>query len=325
MIKLKDILKEFGIDLALPDGTIKGGPSKKKKKKKKKGGPRCVNECIITHSILDKKVIMAKNRDRAYTAKVKVVRELVGQIEIVYILDDDTDWSEGMNSKGIGIINSALMVDADEKEKKKIKKGGKPSEDGLKIRRALMYPKLSETIKSIIKFTGKDKADVGVKGHTFVASKAKSFAIEMTSEQGPAIKELDRRLGHVRTNHGYEYGNAGYTSGQSKTSSHTRWDIAQKVLQKAKKPTDVLDGLSGYYPVNMKNNPYRNIDKVKNKTKKDVLSTTGQLMMNLTDLEFLVRMDSDKSEWLGIEDRTPDYYNPKIKIKVEYVKNTKVK
>ena len=34
MIKLKDILKEFGIDLALPDGTIKGGPSKKKKKKK---------------------------------------------------------------------------------------------------------------------------------------------------------------------------------------------------------------------------------------------------------------------------------------------------
>ena len=39
-----------------------------------------INECIITHSILDKKVIMAKNRDRAYTAKVKVVRELVGQI-----------------------------------------------------------------------------------------------------------------------------------------------------------------------------------------------------------------------------------------------------
>jgi hypothetical protein len=321
MIKLKDILKEFGIDLALPDGTIKGGPSKKKKKKKKKG----VNECIITHSILDKKVIMAKNRDRAYTAKVKVVRELVGQIEMVYILDDDTDWSEGMNSKGIGIINSALMVDADEKEKKKIKKGGRPSEDGLKIRRALMYPKLYQTIKSIVKFTGKDEAEVGVKGHTFVASKAKSFAIEMTSEQGPAIKELDRRLGHVRTNHGYEYGNAGYTSGQSKNSSHTRWDIAQKVLQKAKKPTDVLDGLSGYYPVNMKNNPYRNIDMVKNKSKKDVLSTTGQLMMNLTDLEFLVRMDSDKSEWLGIEDRTPDYYEPKIKIKVEYVKNTKVK
>ena len=64
---------------------------------------------------------------------------------------------------------------------------------------------------------------------------------------------------------------------------------------------------------------------VKNKSKKDVLSTTGQLMMNLTDLEFLVRMDSDKSEWLGIEDRTPDYYDPKIKIKVEYVKNTKIK
>ena len=74
----------------------------------------------------------------------------------------------------------------------------------------------------------------------------------------------------------------------------------------------------------MKSNPYRNIDKVKNRTRKDVLSTTGQLLMNLTDLELLVRMDSDKSEWLGIDDRTPDYYTPKIKIKVEYVKNKKV-
>ena len=74
----------------------------------------------------------------------------------------------------------------------------------------------------------------------------------------------------------------------------------------------------------MRNNPYRNVDKVKNKTKKDVLSTTGQLLMNLTDLELLVRMDSTKSEWLGVDDRTPDYYKPKIKIKVEYVKTKKI-
>tara|TARA_R110001583_G_scaffold48050_1_gene150335 strand:- start:276 stop:1172 length:897 start_codon:yes stop_codon:yes gene_type:complete len=297
VIKLKDILLE-GISL--------------------------LRECIITHSIIDTKVIMAKNRDRAYTAKLKIVRELVGEVEIVYILDDDTDWSEGMNSAGIGLVNSALMVDADEKEKKKIKKGGRPSEDGLKIRKALMYTTLAQAIKSIVKFTGKDEAEVGVKGHTFVANKDKSFAIEMTSKQGPAIVELDRGLGHVRTNHGYAYSNAGYTSGQSKNSSQTRWDIAQKVLQRAKTPTDVLDGLSGYYPVDMRNNPYRNVDKVKNKTKKDVLSTTGQLLMNLTDLELLVRMDSTKSEWLGVDDRTPDYYKPKIKIKVEYVKTKKI-
>ena len=297
MIKLKDILTE-GISL--------------------------LRECIITHSVIGDKVIMAKNRDRAYTARLKVVRELIGKVEVVYILDDDTDWSEGMNSEGVGIVNSALMVDADEVEKKKIKKGGRPSADGLKIRKALTYTTLAKVIKSIVKFTGKDDAQVGVKGHTFVANKAKSYAIEMTSKQGPSIIKLDRTLGHVRTNHGYAYTNAGYTSGQSKNSSHTRHDIAQKVLQRAKKPTDVLDGISGYYPVDMKNNPYRNVDKVANKSTKDVLSTTGQLLMNLTDLEFLIRMDSDKSEWLGVDDRTPDYYSPKIKIKVEYVKNKKV-
>ena len=63
---------------------------------------------------------------------------------------------------------------------------------------------------------------------------------------------------------------------------------------------------------------------VKNPNKTDILSTTGQIMMNLNDLEFIIRMDRDKSEFFGIDDRTPDYYKPKIKIKVEYIKNTKI-
>ena len=240
-----------------------------------------LNECIITHSVLDGKVLLAKNRDRAYTAKVSIVRELIGDVELVYILDKDTDWSEGMNNFGIGIVNSALMVNADEKEKKIAKKMGKPSEDGLKIRKALGYKKPSEAVQSIVNYTGEDKIDVGVKGHTFIATPKASFAIELTSEH--------------------------------------------KVLGNAKKPNDILDGLSGYWPVdNMRNNPFRNADMVKNPNKTDILSTTGQIMMNLNDLEFIIRMDQDKSEFFGIDDRTPDHYKPKIKIKVEHVKNTKI-
>jgi hypothetical protein len=93
------------------------------------------------------------------------------------------------------------------------------------------------------------------------------------------------------------------------------------MLNKVKTPADVLNGLSAYVAKNMRNNPYRNVDMVKNKTEKDILSTTGQIMMNVTDMEFTVRMDKDKSEYFGIDDRTPDGYEPKIKIKVEYVKN----
>ena len=297
MIKLKDILTE---------------------------GKALLRECIITHSILGDKVLLAKNRDRAYDAKVSVVRELIGDIELVYILDDDTDWSEGMNSSGIGIVNSALMVNADEKEKKIIKHKGKVSEDGLKIRKALSYPTIKEAVRSLVKFSGEDKLDIGVKGHTFVANPRSAISIEMTSKHSPVMKRMDRSLNHVRTNHGYEYKDSGYTSGPNKKSSKSRWDIAQLVLAKAKTPLDILDGLSGYYPVNMRDNPYRDKDKVQNATEKDVLSTSSQILLNLTDLEITVRMDEEKSEYLGIIDRTPDWYDPKIKIMVEYIKNKKM-
>lgn len=284
-----------------------------------------LNECIITHTVLNGDVILAKNRDRAYTAKVKIIRELIGDVEIVYILDVDTDWSEGMNSYGIGIVNSALMVNADEKEKKIAKKKGAPSDDGLKIRTALKFKKLNKAVDSIINFIGQDDKEIGVKGHTFVADTNESYIIELTSEHSAISKKLDRKLNHVRTNHGYEHKDTGYTSGPAKKSSEKRWDIAQDVLNKAKKPGDILDGLSGYHESDMRNNPYRDKDKVKNPTKTDVLSTTGQIMMDLNNLKFEVRFDDSESVYLGIDDRTPKNYKPKIKIIVKKVVNKNMK
>jgi len=284
-----------------------------------------INECTIAHTIVQDKIVLAKNRDRSYSARVKVVRELINDVEMVYIVDEDTDWSEGMNSFGTAIVNSALMVNADEKEKKIAKSKGKPSEDGKKIRRALMFKKASETLTSIMNFTGDDYRDVGVKGHTFVATPNFTYSIEMTSLHKPVIKKLDRKNNHVRTNHGYDYKDSGYTSGQNKTSSERRWKKAQEMLSKVKTPADVLNGLSAYYGDNWRDNPYRNADKVDSPTEKDILSTTGQIMMNVTDLEMTLRMDKDKSGFFGIDDRTPDHYEPKIKIKVEYVVNKKAK
>tara|TARA_R100001443_G_scaffold110795_2_gene122980 strand:- start:2479 stop:3327 length:849 start_codon:yes stop_codon:yes gene_type:complete len=280
-----------------------------------------INECTIAHTVVQDKVILAKNRDRSYSARVKVVRELINDVEMVYIVDEDTDWSEGMNNYGTAVINSALMVNADEKEKKLAKKKGKPSEDGKKIRRALMFKKASESLSSIVNFKGDDKRDVGVKGHTFVATPKYTYAIEMTSEHEPVIKKLNRKQNHVRTNHGYDYNDSGYTSGLNKKSSELRWRYAQDMLSNIKSPQDVLVGLAMQHAKNMRNNPYRDVDKVDNPTEKDILSTTGQLMLNVTDLEMTLRMDKDKSEFFGIDDRTPDSYEPKIKIKVEYVKH----
>jgi len=283
-----------------------------------------INECTIAHTIVNGKVILAKNRDRSYTARVKIVRDLINDVEMVYIVDEDTDWSEGMNCHGTAIINSALMVNADEKEKKIAKSKGKPSEDGKKIRRALMFKKASESLTSIMNYTGDDRDDeTGVKGHTFVSTLNNTYSIEMTSKHKPVIKKLDRSVNHVRTNHGYDYEDSGYTSGQNKISSKRRWKIAQDMLANVKTPSDVLNGLSAVYADNMRDNPYRDADKVKSPTGKDILSTTGQIMMNVTDLEFTVRMDKDKSEYFGIDDKTPESYEPRIKIKVQYVNKSK--
>lgn len=286
---------------------------------------KLLNECIITHTVLNGDVILAKNRDRTYTAKVKIVRDLIGDVEVVYILDVDTDWSEGMNSYGIGVVNSALMVKADEKQKEKAKKTGKKVEDGLKIRTALGFKNINRAVDSIINFVGHDKKDVGVKGHTFVANPEESWAIEMTSKDKPVSRKLDRSKNHVRTNHGYEHKAAGYMAGPNKKSSESRWNIAQDVLDRAKKPKDILDGLSAYHDVDIRNNPYRDKEEVKNPTKKDILSTTGQIMMDLNNLVFEVRFDDDQSIYMGIEDRTPKNYKHKIKIVVKEVENKKKK
>jgi len=279
-----------------------------------------LHECIITHTVLNDKVLLAKNRDRAYNPTISIVRDLIDGIEIVYILDIDTDWSEGMNSNGIGIINSALMVTNDENEKKIIKKKGKPGPDGGKIRLALSKKTLANALQSITSYKGVGK--FSLMGHTFICSPYESVSIEVTSAHIPVIKRLNRKYNHVRTNHGYDYPNSGYTSGASRNSSESRWNIAQKVLDAAEVPSDILNGLSGIYPINRRDNPYRDNDKVKSPTEKDVLSTSTQILMNLNDLIFNVRLDKFKSTYVGIDDRTPSYYKPKIKIDVEYVKNT---
>ena len=71
-----------------------------------------IEECIAIASMFGNDMIIGKNRDRNYNPKLKVVRELTGYgIELCYVIDQDTDWSEGMNSYGIGIVNSALFHD----------------------------------------------------------------------------------------------------------------------------------------------------------------------------------------------------------------------
>ncbi len=69
-----------------------------------------LNECTVAGVRLSDGIVLAKNRDRGYTAEMEMVHEILDDVEIAYWHDVDTDWSEGINEFGIGIVNSSLHV-----------------------------------------------------------------------------------------------------------------------------------------------------------------------------------------------------------------------
>jgi hypothetical protein len=269
-----------------------------------------INECVVAKVNLNNDTILAKNRDRAYKASIEVVHEIINNVEVLYIHDTLTDWSEGINEFGVGIVNSSLMVDFDEKEgdlaKDKGKKGITPSFDGLKIRTALSKTKLSETIKSVVYFVGQDKSDVGVKGMTIVANTKYAYMIEMTSKHLPVIKQLKDGETTVRTNHGIEYPETGYTGGTKRDSSVSRMNIATDKLNTVKSDFEVLDALSKQYTSDPFMNPYRRDNKYK-------MWTTSQCMMNLNKKTLSFRADKSKAEFKGYINKLPKGYTAKLK------------
>lgn len=284
--------------------------------KLKKLLPNSLNECVVATVHLNGETILAKNRDRKYSPKIEIIHELIDGVEVVYIHDTITDWSEGMNEYGIGIINASLLVHYDEIEADivtgkvdfdKEKKGVQPSYDGLKIRKSLSEHQLSKAIKSIIEYKGEDKKDVGVKGMTMIANPKHAFVIELTSAHLPVIKKIDKPIVTVRTNHGIAYPEAGYTSGIKRESSVSRMELAKRALKKVTDANQILPALSKQWTDDNFLNPYR-------RENKQEMHTTGQIMMNLDKLEFNFRWDKNHSKFLGVVNKLPKDYEPKITI-----------
>jgi hypothetical protein len=275
-----------------------------------------LDECVVAAIKIDGDRILAKNRDRAYDPTVKIIHELIDDIECCYLYDEITDYSEGMNEYGIGIVNASLMVAEDEAQglmppdaDKDKKKGPSPSYDGMKIRHALAHRKLSEAVRAITSYKGEDPKEVGVKGETIVSSPNYTFVIELTSKHLPVITKMkpDTKV-LVRTNHGIYYKDAGYTSGPKRASSISRREIAETELEDVTSEDQILPILSKSITDDNYNNPYRTDNKYG-------MNTTSQLKMNLTELTFELEYDDEHSKFAGYENKLPKGYEPKIKVK----------
>lgn len=263
--------------------------------------------CIIISKSINGSKILAKNRDRAYKPSLEIVHTIVDGVEIAYLRDTITDWSEGMNEYGIGLVNTALMVGYDENEKKIVKKGGKPSKDGKKIRTALSKKNIRDVVNSAITYEG------GIKGHTFISTPNKMISIETTSKHKPDFKLHTPEMDVVRTNHGHHHHTAGYTKGPDYLSSKIRKTTAEKLIKTAKSVDDVL-------PI-LRKKMYKHESNLNMLRDTDKMFTSSQLLLDLTNkvLKLSYREDNIE-EFVGVKKQLPEGYTPKIRIIVTKTK-----
>lgn len=261
-----------------------------------------INECIAAASTIGNNVILAKNRDRPYKPELEIVRRLVDDVEVALFHDVTTGWVEGINEYGIGLINTALMVGHDEKEKQLVQKSGKKSNDGPRITAALGQKSLKQAVKIAVSFDG------GIKGHTFIVNPKQGFVLENTSKHQFNIEPLNMEEVTVRTNHGHLYTDAGYTEGIKYLSSKIRKISAEKQLSNIDDYHHMARAMrEPLYSKHSMLNMARD-------TKK--MFTSSQIVLNLNSLEMMVYLFKSKVEkFHGLKNELPEGYIPKIQIK----------
>lgn len=263
--------------------------------------------CIIAAGMFGKDVVLAKNRDRGYKPSLEIIRKMINEVEVCLLHDRTTGWVEGMNANGIGVVNAALAVGFDEKEKKLVSKTGQRSKDATRILHTLGEHTLIDAVRMGGTYDG------GIKGFSFIADENGGIVIENTSKHNADFKLLNLRELTVRTNHGYFHPDAGYTHGIKYLSSKIRKLSAEDTLEDVNDYHDIARAMREQkYPEHSMLNMARDTEH---------MSTTSQLILNLTRNEMMVYLFPSKiQKFKGVNNLLPDNYNPTIKLRVFEVK-----
>lgn len=218
-----------------------------------------------------------KNRDRNYIPEISFKKKKANGVEILYFWDDITQYCEGLNSAGVGVLSASLMVLDDEKEIEKRSKT--PSKDGIKIKKALRLPNVKAVAMSLI--------ESKLTGNTLVFDQENMYLIEGMWRKGEykagtydyKVRKIEKNETVVRTNHGVWLKHAGYQRGidnaqtLSRISSESRKLIAEIVTKVSEFPEDILDGLCKDFTRDGQMNALRT------STEKKKMRTTSQIMI----------------------------------------------
>jgi len=264
--------------------------------------------CVIVFLKINNDIILAKNRDRNYKARIELIHELINGIEVAYIRDVDSEWTEGLNEYGFGIINSSLDIVYDENPLSK-----KPEDIKMKLQSQKKYLNALATKSFNIFqdniFNPDYYYDISLQGHTFLGNPYYCIHCESNSNKKPYYDVLDDLT--VYTNHGNRISNAGYIKGKALATSIIRQKLIEAELKDIdyNSNIDILDNMNKYYKdFHPEYHPYRMLTEAK------CIYTTSQLLLNLTKKIMIFRHDKDHCDFIGVNNRLPDGYIPKIKI-----------
>lgn len=233
----------------------------------------------------------AKNRDRNYQAKIKIVQSNRKGVQRLYIDDEMTRYTEGLNEYGVCILSASLSVKSDEKEVDKAdgpgsRDDGYMSPDGKKIRDALLFDNPLDAVKHLIK--------TELAGCTYVFNEKDCYMVEAgwnikkedVTKENPRkfiykLAKINKDSHSVRTNHGILLPQLGYMKNaeneyfqRARLSSEKRLDYANKEMRDITDPLEMLDRLASTPDEDKFLNPIRTGD-----VKKGEMVTTGQLLL----------------------------------------------
>jgi hypothetical protein len=243
--------------------------------------------CVVACKYLkDIGWVIAKNRDRNYKPTIIIRKSFRRNTERLYIWDDRTKYTEGINEFGVAIISASVTVKEDEAEgqaavnknkldkKTKIKNRTYYAPDGLRIRTALFERTAVEAASQLI--------ELEIPGNTIIADRERCFLLEgafvENDEYVYKIVEVPKEKIAVRTNHGIFLPWTGYSKEipeqvPKRESSDARYEKVVSLLKRASTFDEFLDAMSDTSDKNPQLNPLR-IDPERNS-----MRTTGQLIM----------------------------------------------
>lgn len=214
----------------------------------------------------------AKNRDRNYTPTLDFIEDNSHDVNRMMMHDQVTGYKEGINSAGVSILNTSLDVYDDETEVEAGTTDSSP--DGRIIAEALLHRNPLSAVRVLV------KRKLG--GCTLVFNQNDCYLIEATDDDGTApyrylVKKIGKKNTVARSNHGLWLIDAGYQRNPrsdsetlGRISSESRLAQAQALVEAAKRPQDLVDGMCQVYI----NHPQLNIMRYSTARKK--MRTTSQ-------------------------------------------------